>query len=120
MTTENIRIPTHPGVIFAEEFQKVYNFSLSDLAVMLLITERQMNAFLVGDFDLCPESYRALADITATSYKFWFNLHEQYRQGLINSLQDEYVRVADFVYGLAEHVRAEQASKKDSGEVDTE
>lgn len=111
MTTETIRIPTHPGVIFAEEFQKVYNFSLSDLAVMLLITERQMNAFLVGDYDLCPDSYRALADITATSYKFWFNLHEQYRQGLINSLQEEYIRVADHVYGLAEHVRAEQANK---------
>lgn len=112
MTEQTARIPTHPGVIFAEEYQKIYGFNLDDLAVMLLITKKQMDAFLVGDYDLCPESYRALADITDTSYKYWFNLHEQYRQGLINSLQEEYVKVADFVYGLAEHVRAERAKQE--------
>ncbi len=70
----SLRKPTHPGIYFKEEIQKVRGISIPECADSLGITESDLTSFLNGQTPCVPEMARRLAESTGTGVGIWINM----------------------------------------------
>ncbi len=68
------RIPTHPGVILAEEFLQPLGISQAALARHLGIPLQRVNEIVRGKRGVSPETAWLLAGAFGTSPEFWVNM----------------------------------------------
>ncbi len=77
MIPEN-RIPTHPGVVLAEEFLIPMGLTQVSLAKHLGIPTQRINELVRGKRGVTPETAWLLAGAFGTTPQFWLNLQANY------------------------------------------
>ena len=68
------RIPTHPGVILAEEFLRPLKMTQVRLAAHLGVPVQRINELIRGKRGVTPETAWMLSQAFNTSPEFWLNL----------------------------------------------
>jgi addiction module HigA family antidote len=77
MIPEN-RIPTHPGVVLAQEFLAPLGLSQVALAAHLGVPVQRINELVRGKRGITPETAWLLAQAFGTTPEFWINLQSAY------------------------------------------
>jgi addiction module HigA family antidote len=77
MIPEN-RIPTHPGVVLAEEFLAPMGLTQVALARHFGIPTQRINELIRGKRGVTPETAWLLAGAFGTTPQFWLNLQTNY------------------------------------------
>ncbi|HOT24423.1 MAG TPA: HigA family addiction module antitoxin [Thermoleophilia bacterium] len=77
MIPEN-RIPTHPGVILAQEFLAPLGISQVALAAHLGVPVQRINELVRGKRGVTPETAWLLAQAFNTTPEYWLNLQAAY------------------------------------------
>ena len=77
MIPEN-RIPTHPGVILAQEFLGPLGISQVTLAAHLGVPVQRVNELVRGKRGVTPATAWLLAQALGTTPEYWVNLQTAY------------------------------------------
>ncbi len=70
------RRPTHPGLIFLEDFLKPLGITQKESARRLRISYPRMNEIINGKRSVTPETALRLGRLTGTEPEFWLNLQQ--------------------------------------------
>jgi addiction module HigA family antidote len=81
------RRPTHPGVVFLEDFLLPLGITQKDAAERLHMSYPRMNEIVKGKRSVTPDTALRLARFTGTEPEFWLNL--QQAVDLWNALHSE-------------------------------
>ena len=68
------RKPTHPGVVFKNNFIDEHNISISDVAKTIGMARNNLSRFINEHTKCTPELARKLAAYTGTGVAMWLNL----------------------------------------------
>ena len=74
----NIRIPTHPGEILAEEFLTPLNLTQVQFAAHIGVPVQRINEIVRGKRGVTPESAWLFSLAFGNSPQFWLNLQANY------------------------------------------
>jgi len=77
MIPEN-RIPTHPGVILAEEFLAPLGISQTDFARHVHVPTQRINELINAKRGITPQTAWLLSQALGTTPEFWMNLQIVY------------------------------------------
>ena len=72
------RIPTHPGVVLAEDYLKPLELTQVALAAHLGVPVQRINEVVRGKRGITPQTAWLLAQAFGTTPEFWLNLQANY------------------------------------------
>lgn len=70
--------PPHPGTILLEDWIKPLNFSISEFALKLGTSRKNLSEIVNGKTGISPEMALKLSKALKTSAKLWLNLQLSY------------------------------------------
>ena len=70
------RRPTHPGLVFLEDFLAPLGITQREAAERLRISYPRMNEIINGKRSVTPETALRIARLTGTEPEFWLNLQQ--------------------------------------------
>lgn len=70
--------PPHPGIILLEDWIKPLNFTISEFALKLGTSRKNLSEIVNGKTGISPEMALKLSKALNTSAKLWLNLQLSY------------------------------------------
>lgn len=74
------RICIHPGEMLKKEWVEELNINKKAFAILLKISERDLQSFLDGKRSCSPQLAATLARTLGTTQEFWMNLQDTYNK----------------------------------------
>ena len=76
MTTMT-RKPTHPGIVFYEDYMKPMGISFTEAAHLLGVSRLELSEFIKGKASLSVDMAMRISKATGTSAESWMNMQEK-------------------------------------------
>lgn len=70
--------PPHPGEILLEDFIKAYNFTISEFALRIGTSRKNLSEIVNGKTGISAEMALKLSKVLGTSAQLWLNMQQAY------------------------------------------
>lgn len=70
--------PTHPGIIFGEDYLKPLNISIKNAANILGCSRKHISNIVNGNVSITADMATRISKMTNTSPKLWLNIQNNY------------------------------------------